>query len=413
LPQCEFEYFGAYICSTCKPNLLQLLQHHQILTIAKTRFTASLAGIPKFLRDYDIDVEEPFDVDDEDTTPSNFLTGLPGERTQISGFISICKLSKIMSQILEILYTTTDRRRSVAKMTSMQRLLNQWQDTHLGYPFGPSTTSSGSTENGQGPLLIETYEQLLYHYTRWLLYRPALSFLTSSPRYKRSLSICTEASSAMITTAHRQPKILPLIPFNPGAHSFSLWSAGVTALFQHWDLRSRKDTTAEHLDRVQSETRASCENCTTVLRTLSTSEQPGAQDRVLNMEELLRTTFSTTSNIPSPSTHTSNASTITTTALTLKRARSPPSEPNTHTHTPIPPLPPLPEEDMEIQPPSSFLDANLDLDLAATDFFSGEWFPLGFSPEKIQAETFDLMQVAGFEYGYEDEGHGDKRQRLE
>jgi len=115
LPQCEFEYFGAYICSTCKPNLLQLLQHHQILTIAKTRFTASLAGIPKFLRDYDIDVEEPFDVDDEDTTPSNFLTGLPGERTQISGFISICKLSKIMSQILDPIHhnrPTTLRRQN-------------------------------------------------------------------------------------------------------------------------------------------------------------------------------------------------------------------------------------------------------------------------------------------------------------
>ncbi len=31
-------------------------------------FTAAVAGIPKSLRDYDLDVDEPFDVDDEDMT---------------------------------------------------------------------------------------------------------------------------------------------------------------------------------------------------------------------------------------------------------------------------------------------------------------------------------------------------------
>jgi len=383
-----------------------------------------VAGIPKSLRDYDLDVDEPFDVDDEDMTASNFLTGLPGEPTEISGFISICKLSKILSQILEILYTTTDRRRAVAKMTHMQRLLNQWNDRHIGRK--PTEHSSKTGETGRH--LRDVYEQLLYHYCKWLLHRPALSFPTSTLQYKQSLRVCAEAGSAMISTAYQRPGILSFILTNPGAHSYSIWSAGVTVLFQYWDLQSRKISTTQDMERLRDETNKACDECVIVLNAISKSAQPGSQDRLHNLEDLIRTTcaIGDGSNVlleraNVSTSHPDGSVPAVVEASALGGALDPQITQTRNYAEGLSDMSSLftpqgesvaisgcainnPDADPDRTAPFDVLD---DFNLDGNELFGSEWFPLGFSPEKVQLETFDLMQGAAQSIQY-----GDKRQRI-
>jgi len=66
-------------------------------------YNSSLQGLPRVLHEADIQVAEPSDVDDEQLTTTEIRPALPG-KTKIHRFISVCRLVRILSRSLDVLY---------------------------------------------------------------------------------------------------------------------------------------------------------------------------------------------------------------------------------------------------------------------------------------------------------------------
>lgn len=64
-------------------------------------------GLPKLLRDCDIDCEYPVDADDENVTPKGFRPGNPGESTRLSGALALFRCARILGKVLEQAYSVT------------------------------------------------------------------------------------------------------------------------------------------------------------------------------------------------------------------------------------------------------------------------------------------------------------------
>lgn len=81
-------------------------------------FTSSLAGLPRNLHEADITVAEPSDIDDDQISENGVAEGLPGP-TKIHRFISVCRLVRILSRVLDALYTTTQRKQASTRIAQM------------------------------------------------------------------------------------------------------------------------------------------------------------------------------------------------------------------------------------------------------------------------------------------------------
>ncbi|KAF2187050.1 hypothetical protein K469DRAFT_686261 [Zopfia rhizophila CBS 207.26] len=99
----------------------------------------ALEGLPKSFRDEGIDIELPSDVDDDFVTLKGYLLSLASEPTGMTMFVSIVKGCRILSNTFERLYRTTDRRKTLTEIASIDLQLGQFAQTLLEHlQFEPS-----------------------------------------------------------------------------------------------------------------------------------------------------------------------------------------------------------------------------------------------------------------------------------
>ncbi|KAG7425957.1 Transcriptional activator protein acu-15 [Fusarium oxysporum f. sp. raphani] len=95
--------------------------------ISTTLFSSAYHGMPRLIRDQDVDTDFPTSVDHNLLSRTHVEFPLPGERSQVDTAISLFKLARIIGRTLEDLYTTTRRRGGVAKIARLQAELNMWE----------------------------------------------------------------------------------------------------------------------------------------------------------------------------------------------------------------------------------------------------------------------------------------------
>ncbi|OAQ97447.1 hypothetical protein LLEC1_01817 [Akanthomyces lecanii] len=135
-------------------------------------FSAATLGLPKLLREDDLQVEFPSDTDDEYVTEKGFQPTLPGEHTRLSSALALFRATRILAKVLEKNYPSANTYDlSLQQMHTLENELDGWYDAlpaHLKLRFAqdkPSTDITGS----RSPLLA-----LAYYFIRTLIYRPAI-----------------------------------------------------------------------------------------------------------------------------------------------------------------------------------------------------------------------------------------------
>ena len=83
-------------------------------------FNCSLEGLPRSLHEADITIAEPSDVDDDQLTTTEILNSVPG-RTKIHRFVSVCRLVRILSRTLDVLYAHNKRKLASTRIEAMVR----------------------------------------------------------------------------------------------------------------------------------------------------------------------------------------------------------------------------------------------------------------------------------------------------
>lgn len=121
------------------------------------RFSAALTGLPVLLREDDIRIEYPVDVDDENVTETEYLPTLPGESTRVSSALALFAASRILNKVLEKLYPALPSYQiPMSTIHSLATELDEWEKNlpqHLRLVFlqdKPSTNITGS----RSPLLV-------------------------------------------------------------------------------------------------------------------------------------------------------------------------------------------------------------------------------------------------------------------
>ncbi|KAJ5904465.1 hypothetical protein N7504_006848 [Penicillium tannophilum] len=192
------------------------------------RFSSALTGMPVLLRESDIQVEYPVDVDDEYVTETGFLPTLPGESTRLSSALALFGVSRILNKVLEDLYPSkAGYKIHVSKMRVVTEQLDEWLSKlppHLRLEFSQDKPSTNVTSS-RSPLL-----SLVYFFIRSLIHRPAVCFADENLR-SRSVLAMSDSSKHLI-------QILQLLDERRLCLSFSLnrkellYFAGLGLLWQ-------------------------------------------------------------------------------------------------------------------------------------------------------------------------------------
>lgn len=246
-----------------------------------------MEGLPKSFRDQDIDVELPSDVDDDFIKTDEYLLSLPGEPTGMILFVSLIKLLRILSNTLEVLYTTTDRRQTVTKIRSVDQRLDQWLQTlpdHLQMPPPPA----GAADSELDP--ATAFVHLTYLYTRFTANRVAISFHPKTGSYWTSLQGCMDLAQEMIYLNQScQRHLLVFDAVNPGSHVYTLWSCGLMILYGLCESKTVGDCTVSLGDT--EDLKSALEICVGLLRSLVASGRSGEQVRVDHLTDIITAIF--------------------------------------------------------------------------------------------------------------------------
>lgn len=155
------------------------------------RFCSVLTGMPVLLREGDIEIEYPVDIDDENVTESGFLPTLPGESTRISSALALFGAARILNKALEDMYPSkAGYDVYIAKLRSVAAQLDEWLHNlppHLRLEFSQDKPSTNVTSS-RSPLL-----SLVYYFIRSLIHRPAVCF---AEEHLRSPSVLAMSDSA-------------------------------------------------------------------------------------------------------------------------------------------------------------------------------------------------------------------------
>lgn len=229
-------------------------------------FASAHHGMPRLIRDQDVDTDLPTRVDyhDEssgsnDNSNSSSLSSasrqqgsaaaanvnsplssfpLPGERSPIDTAIALFKLAAVVGDALEQLYTTTRRRGGTRKIARLQADLDVWEQHYLAPLSSPSfpsattatTAATGTpglgdtgTEAGEDPnppsptaanFFPSVFLRAAFCNATIHVHRPALAFTTTpqhpNEQFGTSLRACARASITLITLldeAMQQPDI--------------------------------------------------------------------------------------------------------------------------------------------------------------------------------------------------------------
>lgn len=195
-------------------------------------FSAAILGLPKLMKEDDIQAEYPADLDDEYVTEKGFQPTLPGEYTRLSSALALFRATRVLAKVLEKNYpAATSHELSLQQMSSLETELDAWYDTlpsHLKLNFvqdKPSTDVTGS----RSPLLA-----LAYYYIRTLIYRPAVGSSLGPKAAPALISISTSSKHII--------QIIQLLEERGMTFSFCLNKTdilvvcGLTLLYQAMDL---------------------------------------------------------------------------------------------------------------------------------------------------------------------------------
>ncbi|KAJ5247593.1 hypothetical protein N7468_002576 [Penicillium chermesinum] len=151
------------------------------------RMSTALTGMPMLLRESDIEIEYPVDIDDENVTEAGFLPALPGEPTRLSSALAFFGASRILTQVLENLYPSKSGYSvNLSKIRAMASQLDSWLHSlpsHLRLVFSQDKPSTNVTSS-RSPLL-----SLVYYYIRSLIHRPAVCFAEEHVRSPSVLAL--------------------------------------------------------------------------------------------------------------------------------------------------------------------------------------------------------------------------------
>lgn len=116
-----------------------------------------MVGLPKLLKEEDVEAEYPSDIDDDFVTEEGFLPTLPGDSTKISSAIALFRGSRVLTNVLNTVYPgSASHELSYAKLKDLEDELDAWKNglaPHLRLEFvngSPSTNLVGS----RSPLLV-------------------------------------------------------------------------------------------------------------------------------------------------------------------------------------------------------------------------------------------------------------------
>ncbi|PON21589.1 hypothetical protein TGAM01_v209478 [Trichoderma gamsii] len=225
--------------------------------------TAAITGLPKMLKEEDVQAEYPSDTDDEYVTEKGFQPTLPGEYTRISSALALFRATRILARVLDKNYpAATNYDLSLQQMRAFEAELDAWYDelpAHLRLNFAqgkPSTDVTGS----RSPLLA-----LTYYYIRTLIYRPAVGS-SLGPKAAPALMSISESSKHIV-------QIAELLEERNLSFSFCmnkcdlLALCALTLLYQTIDLKRDSKLLREN-ERLVNE----------VLKTLRKNQSPGFVD---------------------------------------------------------------------------------------------------------------------------------------
>lgn len=208
---------------TAHPDRAAALIGHSILHLCNS----SLQGLPRALHEADIQIAEPSDVDDEQLTTTEIRPALPG-KTKIHRFISVCRLARILSRSLDVLYTHNKRKFASTKIEQMNRICCEHLLDQLDFSFEevPDDLPEADSEDIEDLAMLASFvnEHLLYHYIRWLIHRPGLALPRHESQFAACLQNATEAASALLRTSSRYSKVLPYIKIVPGGHPLVIFA---------------------------------------------------------------------------------------------------------------------------------------------------------------------------------------------
>lgn len=120
-------------------------------------FTAATLGLPKLLKEADVQTEYPSDADDEYVTEKGFQPTLPGESTRLSSALALFRATRVLARVLEKNYpATSSYELSLQQMESLEVELDEWYGdlpSHLRLTFVQDKPSTDVTSS-RSPLLV-------------------------------------------------------------------------------------------------------------------------------------------------------------------------------------------------------------------------------------------------------------------
>lgn len=211
-------------------------------------------------------------------------------------FVALVKVARILAQTLEILYTTTNRRGTPAKIRSLDRLLDQWANVlpdHLQVSFADMSLMSPEealADLGQGAPEV-VFIQLVYLYARLIIHRPALSFKPQTDQSQSSLLKCMEVNIQTLLLLSHFKQYLLVFDINPGAHVYTIWQCGLMLMYGLLELRDAKEkhgTTGT--TKFELAAKQSTHTCLELLDHMVSCGRDGERVRAQNIRDILTAT---------------------------------------------------------------------------------------------------------------------------
>ncbi|KAI1747692.1 hypothetical protein F4782DRAFT_543308 [Xylaria castorea] len=157
------------------------------------KMTAISQGLPMLIHDNDVDIDYPIDCDLSSGNSPDISLPLPGESTPVNDFIAFVHLSRILSAILDQLYTTTSRRNGPVKIAKLRSELLGWNRRFVGQLGGHIdgngllkpviTPHSNPHDESPSQLLLPSLSNMAV----MLIHRPGLTFAETTPEFHESL----------------------------------------------------------------------------------------------------------------------------------------------------------------------------------------------------------------------------------
>lgn len=115
-------------------------------------------GLPRLLKDSDIQTEGPADADDEYVTEQGFEVPPPGQSTQLSSALALVQACRILARVLDRLYppAASSYEFTVQDQRSLEDELHRWSNTlapHLKLQFVRGKPAT-SVVNSRAPILV-------------------------------------------------------------------------------------------------------------------------------------------------------------------------------------------------------------------------------------------------------------------